>query len=122
MHEQIRSNSARLGAAVHAIGVVEDHVHLAVSVPPSIALAEFVRQLEGSSSHFVNHECSPASPFAWQPAYGVMSLDGKQMPSVVKYVIEQRKHHVEKTTIPVLERLSQESGINNRKPSKNTRQ
>lgn len=122
LHEQLRSNAARLGAAVHALGGVEDHVHLAVSVPPSIALSEFIRQLKGSSSHFVTHECSPASPFAWQPAYGVISLDSKQLSGVVQYVIQQRKHHLERTTIAVLERQGQQAGVNDRKLSQNTRQ
>lgn len=75
LHEQIGSNAARLGGVVHAIGGVEDHVHLVASVPPGIALAEFVRQLKGSSSYFVNHECKTSGLFAWQPAYGVVDPD-----------------------------------------------
>ncbi|MDO8690805.1 MAG: IS200/IS605 family transposase [Dehalococcoidia bacterium] len=107
LHEQIAGNASRLGAIVHAAGGVEDHIHLAVSVPPGIALSEFVRQLKGSSSHYVNHELAPPVAFAWQADYGVVSLDSKQLDRVVLYVKEQRKHHAQQTTIPVLERLSE---------------
>ncbi|MDP2662268.1 MAG: transposase, partial [Dehalococcoidia bacterium] len=79
--------------------------------PPGIALAEFIRQLKGSSSHFVNHELAPRVAFAWQADYGVMSLDSKQLDGVVKYVKEQKKHHSQQTTIPVLERLREKSEV-----------
>ncbi len=111
LHEQITKNAERFGAIVHAIGGVEDHVHLAVSVPPSIALSELVGQLKGSSSHFVNHELAPSIPFAWQSDYGVISLDSKQLDKVTQYVTEQKEHHTRRTTIAVLERLSQEMGL-----------
>ena len=89
LHEQITKNAERLGATVHAVGGVADHVHLAVSVPPSIALSEFIRQLKDSSSHFVNHELKPSVAFAWQSDYGVISLDSKQLDKVAQYVTEQ---------------------------------
>ena len=109
LHEQIASNAARLGAMVDAVGGVEDHVHLVVSMPPSIALSEFVRQLKGSSSHHVNHELAPSVVFAWQAGYGVISLDSKQLDRAVQYVKAQSDHHAQQSTIPVLERLGEEA-------------
>ena len=120
LHEQIAANVARLGAIVHAIGGIEEHIHLAVSVPPSIALSEFIRQLKGSSSHLVNHELAPSVVFAWQSDYGVISLDSKQLDRVVQYVKSQREHHALRTTIPVLERLSEEEEIGKTKLSSRT--
>lgn len=120
LHEQVAGNASRLGAIVHAVGGVEDHIHLAISVPPSIALSEFIRQLKGSSSHFVNHELAPSITFAWQADYGVISLDSKQLDRVAQYVKEQRKHHARRTTIPVLERLSEKSEVSKTKPAPET--
>ncbi|MDP2935951.1 MAG: IS200/IS605 family transposase, partial [Dehalococcoidia bacterium] len=108
LHEHISGNATQLGAVVHAVGGMEDHVHMAVSVPPSMALSEFIRKLKGSSSHFVNHELPAASAFAWQGDYGIISLDSKQLDRVVLYIKEQMKYHTEKTTIPALERLIEE--------------
>jgi putative transposase len=42
------------GVIVHAIGVMPEHVHLAVSIPPRIAIANFVRDVKGSCSHLIN--------------------------------------------------------------------
>ena len=98
-----------LGAMVHAMGGIENHVHLAVSIPPRIAVSEFVAQLKGSSSHFVNHRHGWTTPFAWQPEYGVLSFDARKLDDIVKYIRNQRQHHQDRSTFPVLERVSAES-------------
>ena len=109
VHRVMADKGVQLGAIVHAVGGIEDHVHLDVSVPPSIALSEFIRQVKGSSSHFVNRKASPASEFAWQADYGVICLGSKRLTKVVQYVREQPQHHRQRTTIPALERLIQET-------------
>jgi len=73
-------------------------------VPPRIALSDFIQQLKGSSSHFVNHHLEAPSPFAWQAEYGVVSFDDKHLDRVVKYVRNQRQHHSSGDTIPILEK------------------
>ena len=95
-----------MGAIVHAVNGTEDHIHLAASIPPAMALAEMVRQVKGSSSHFINHELDLPVPFAWQAEYGVVSIGQKQLSTVVEYIKGQKQHHTQQTTIPILERLS----------------
>jgi len=106
LHNLIAGKAAELGAFVHAVGGIEDHVHLVASVPPRISLAEFIGQVKGNSSHFVNHELSIGSYFAWQAEYGVVSFGGKQLDFVVKYAKNQRRHHLDGTIIPFLERVA----------------
>jgi putative transposase len=62
---------------VHAIGGMQDHLHLAVSIPPKIAPAKFIGDVKGNSSHFINHVIKPAFEFHWQDAYGVFFLERK---------------------------------------------
>jgi REP element-mobilizing transposase RayT len=38
----------------HAIGGVEDHIHLVISIPPKISIAECVKALKGSIAHYCN--------------------------------------------------------------------
>jgi REP element-mobilizing transposase RayT len=108
LHNVIAGKAQELGAFVYAVGGIEDHAHLVASVPPSISLAEFIGQVKGNSSHFVNHVPAPTMHFAWQAEYGVVSFGGKQLDFVVKYVKNQRKHHLEGQVIPFLERYEQE--------------
>ena len=42
LHNVIVAKGKELGAFVYAIGGIEDHVHLVASVPPRIALADWL--------------------------------------------------------------------------------
>ncbi len=106
LHNVIASKAQALGGILHAVGGMPDHVHLVVSVPPKIALADFIGQIKGNSSHFVNHSLNMQGQFAWQAEYGVVSFSGKSLASVVGYVKRQRQHHAEGTCIAGLERLA----------------
>jgi REP element-mobilizing transposase RayT len=85
---------------------VEDHIHIAVSVPPKLSLSEFVRQIKGNSSHFVNHQIKPDYCFNWQNEYGVISFGQKNLSMVVSYVHNQREHHRNQMVFEQLERIN----------------
>ncbi|TAK32791.1 MAG: IS200/IS605 family transposase [Chloroflexota bacterium] len=104
LYQVIAGKATQLGAIVHAVGGIEDHVHVATSVPPKLALSEFIGQLKGSSAHLANHKLALPVTFAWQAEYGVLSFDGKQLARIIAYVQEQKQHHAQGTLIPVLER------------------
>jgi putative transposase len=42
IHGYCRSKAVGLGATVYALNGAEDHVHLVVTIPPSISVAKFV--------------------------------------------------------------------------------
>jgi len=106
LYQRVADKAVQLDAIVHAVNGTEDHIHLAASIPPAMALAEMVRQVKGSSSHFINHELDLPVPFAWQAEYGVVSIGQKQLSTVVEYIKGQKQHHTQQTTIPMLERVS----------------
>lgn len=111
IHNAIVRKASALGGKVFAIGGVEDHVHLVVSIPPSIAIATFIGQVKGASSALVNKSGLYPFPFRWQSEYSVFSFDRKRLPYVVQYVKEQKERHQTGKIIPVLERLvSKEAG------------
>ncbi len=103
----ILNKAKELGIIIHAIGGVEDHVHITATIPPKLAVAEGVRQLKGASSHYVNQQNGGEQKFSWQDGYGVLTLGERSMPDVVKYVKNQRQHHSAGTTIPVFERTDE---------------
>ena len=88
----LRSLCVELGADVHALGGVEDHVHLVVSIPARIALAEVVHKLKGTSSHYFNHR-DDGSRLYWQPGYGALTFSRRDLSRVTEYVRNQRQHH-----------------------------
>src|SRR5207249_8338752 len=80
------------GAYVHEIGGTENHVHLAVSVAPTILISELVGQLKGSSSHETNKQFG-RKLLEWQNGYGVVSFGTKDLQWVVRYIRNQKEHH-----------------------------
>jgi putative transposase len=88
---------------VHAIGGVEDHVHLAVTIPPKYALAKVIGEIKGNSSHAVNHVIKPGYNFYWQEEYGVLSFGEKNLPAIVRYIKNQKQHHADNTLQQYLE-------------------
>lgn len=76
---------------VHAIGGIEDHVHLAASIPPSLAVATAVRRIKGTSSRAINEEFGGG--FGWQNEYGVNSFGEQHLRVVVAYIENQRRRH-----------------------------
>ena len=98
-----------LGAIVHAIGGIENHIHLIVSIPPKLSIAEFVKGVKGSSAHHINYGPEKFGlTFGWQGGYGVFSLGAKQLDDAVGYVQNQKVHHRQGSLIPLLEREDDE--------------
>ncbi|MGA9381149.1 MAG: IS200/IS605 family transposase [Phormidium sp.] len=94
---------------VHAIGGTENHIHLIVSIPPNFAIADFVQNIKGSSSHQMNQLLiSSEGKFAWQLGYGVFSLGRKQLNDAIAYVKNQKQHHLQGPIIASLERETEE--------------
>jgi len=105
LYAYLRGKGVALDGIVHAVGGVADHVHVAISIPPRIALAEFIGQLKGSSSHWVNHVAGYPGRFGWQEGYGVFSFSKRGLASVVRYVLEQRQRHEKGKLLLALERI-----------------
>ena len=102
----LHSKAKDLGIFIHEAGIVEDHIHLVVSIPPTLPIAEVVSQLKGSSSHAVNHLSNRASArFQWQDGYAVLSIGERSLPTVLAYVRGQKEHHARGTTNNVFERI-----------------
>ncbi len=99
------------GVFVHEIGGTETHIHLAVSIAPTLMISEFVGQLKGASSHEVNQhfQCAGRGKVLhWQTGYGVVSFGTKNLPWVKGYIRDQRQHHVRGTLEERLERIAQD--------------
>ncbi|KAM3097830.1 IS200/IS605 family transposase [Phormidesmis sp. 146-12] len=91
------------GGILHAIGGVADHIHLLASIPPKCSVAEFVKLVKGSSSHYLNQTLGHEHKFSWQEGYGVLTLGSKQLNDAKAYVLNQKEHHTLNTAIAILE-------------------
>jgi putative transposase len=104
----LREKAASLGdVQIHEIGGIETHVHLAVSIEPTVTISEMVGALKGYASHEVNRRLGMArKALEWQTGYGVVSFGAKDLPWVVAYIQNQREHHARAAIHDRLERIT----------------
>ena len=63
LYRVMAGKAREMGGLVHALEGTEDHVHLAVSVPPKLAPAKFIGDVKGNCSYYVNHILKPDFDF-----------------------------------------------------------
>ena len=90
---------------LHAMGGTADHLHVAVTVPPALPIADWIGELKGASAHYINHEIARRKALEWQTGYGIVSFGTKDLAWVVRYVENQKAHHARGSTVERLERI-----------------
>ena len=79
------------------VGGIEDHVHLLVGAPPTMALSKAVQLIKGGASKWIHDTFQTLQDFAWQDGYGAFTVSKSNVPSVIVYIQKQREHHVDQT-------------------------
>lgn len=72
---------------VHAIGGMDDHVHILVQLSPTISLSQAILLIKAYSSKWLGRG------FAWQKGYGAFSVSASNVATVAKYIRNQERHH-----------------------------
>jgi len=80
-----------------AIGGVEDHVHLLISLPATLSIAKTVQLLKGNSSKWIHETFPELAKFEWQEGYGAFSIGVSGIDDTTAYIHQQAEHH-RKTT------------------------
>jgi putative transposase len=99
-YKVIREECKSLKCELIRIGGISDHVHLLATLNPTISLADFVKQVKGSSSHFINHEIRSGFLFKWQGSYGALTVSTSGVDDLCEYIDRQEEHHRRKSLIP----------------------
>jgi len=80
-----------------AIGGTSDHIHIFIGLRPTQSLSELVQDIKGDSSKWINQNHLVAGRFKWQEGFGAFSYRQKDVPVIVKYVLNQETHHSKKS-------------------------
>ena len=93
VHRCIESQARDQGCVVLALNGTSDHIHLVVSLPTTLAIADLVKQAKGVSSHLVNDELAADTHFKWQGSDGAFTVSRWDLDRIVQYVKCQKEHH-----------------------------
>jgi putative transposase len=79
------------------IGGVDDHIHMLLGLPPTVAVSEALKRVKGGSSGWIKQNIQGCGSFSWQDGYGAFTLSKSQESEVKDYIRKQREHHRVKT-------------------------
>ena len=80
-----------------AINGMPDHIHFFINMKPGCCLSDLVREIKKSSNEFIKLKGFTKSKFSWQEGYGAFSYGHSQIDSVIKYIMNQKMHHMKKS-------------------------
>jgi putative transposase len=78
---------------MHAIAIagIEDHAHALIQMGSTLGIAEAVQVLKANSSRWMNEHSRVR--FERQEGYFACSVSRSQVPTVVRYIQNQKEHH-----------------------------
>ena len=82
---------------MYRAGGMADHIHLAIRLSRTIAIATLVERLKTSSSKWMKAQPAGQSAFAWQRGYGCFSIRPKDLDALRAYIDNQEEHHRNRT-------------------------
>ena len=82
-----------LGCPVRIINGMPDHIHCLFLLNPQKTIVEIIKQIKGSSSHYINQQNNLCDKFAWQTGYAAYSVSESGVDRVYEYIFKQKEHH-----------------------------
>ncbi len=93
IHQFISDQLREQGCPVRIINGMPDHVHCLFLLNSQKSIGELIKQIKGSSSHFINQNDLISKKFAWQTGYAAFSVSESAVDKVFQYIKIQKEHH-----------------------------
>ncbi|MEX2138851.1 MAG: IS200/IS605 family transposase [Pirellulales bacterium] len=74
-------------------GGIDDHIHILLGAPPTIAPSKIAQLIKGGSSAWIHDTFPQLREFGWQDGYGAFTVSKSLIPDVTEYIRNQREHH-----------------------------
>jgi REP element-mobilizing transposase RayT len=78
---------------LYRINGVENHLHILTGIHPSIALADFIRDLKVSSSVWMKNSGLFPLFSGWSDRYGAFTCSYSDAGDIIEYIKNQQEHH-----------------------------
>src|SRR5258706_15334998 len=95
LHQYISGIITNKGAKSLAVGGWKDHVHILFGMPVTTCISDFMSAVKASSSSWISGDDQRyvKGKFQWQAGYGAFSYAKSQRDIIIKYIMNQEKHH-----------------------------
>jgi REP element-mobilizing transposase RayT len=99
------------GCVLYRINGMEDHVHILSDLHPSVALANYLRDIKTASSLWLKAKKEFPDFEGWADGYGAFTYSIRDKDMIVNYIKNQREHHKEVKFEDELRKLLEEHGV-----------
>ena len=82
-----------LNCTLVRINAMPEHVHMLISYPATITVAEMMRKIKSISSQTIKAKPGFEQFTAWGAGYAALSKSSQDKPVVIKYIKNQQEHH-----------------------------
>jgi REP element-mobilizing transposase RayT len=93
----ILSQTENLKAKIYRIGGMPDHVHILVSLPSTISLAQYVQAIKTFTSKWLRSNPSFPSWRGWGHEYAGFSCGWSDKDRIINYIQHQKEHHTRRS-------------------------
>ncbi|MFA6150067.1 MAG: IS200/IS605 family transposase [Chitinophagaceae bacterium] len=93
LYDFLFSELSSLNCSALAINGMPDHIHCLFLLDNQKSIADVVKQLKGSSAHYINSNDMTMEKFSWQKGYAAFSVSESIVPKVKAYINNQKAHH-----------------------------
>jgi putative transposase len=96
---------------LYRINGIEDHLHILSDLHPSIALADFMREIKASSSSWIKKSGKFPKFIGWADGHGAFTYAWRDKDMIANYIKNQQQHHKKETFEEEYRRLLIEHGV-----------
>ncbi len=100
-----------MNSHLYRINGVENHLHILTDLHPSIALADFMREIKASSSFWMSRNGLFPSFAGWAEGYGAFTCSYFGLGRIDEYIKGQQEHHRRRTFEDEYRKLLLDYGI-----------
>jgi REP element-mobilizing transposase RayT len=80
-------------SVLYRINGMEDHVHILLSLHPTIALSDFMREMKAETSKMLKRTAGFEKFTSWSDGYAALTYSLKDKGMIINYIKNQREHH-----------------------------
>ena len=78
---------------LYRINGVENHLHIATHIHPTVALSSLIKDIKTASSIWIKEQYLFPDFTSWQKGYGAFTYSIKEKERLINYIQNQQEHH-----------------------------
>lgn len=96
---------------VYRVGGYDNHIHLLISLHPTLALSSLVKDIKLSSVSLIRKNKLFSHFKGWSEGYGAFTYTPEAIPNLIEYIKNQEEHHKKENPFEETTRLLNEFDV-----------